>query len=100
MVNVSQQIEIATENFLAEQFETVSHKTEYPYGRHRGDERIQTVYQRKDGNTISDSDMEVILARDLDSQKYDMAALRGVYYSKLSEDRQTVTVKYTRVSCG
>ena len=68
MVNVSQQIEIATENFLDEQFETVSHKTEYPYGRHRGDERIQTVYQRKDGNLISDSDMEVILARDLDSE--------------------------------
>ena len=100
MVNVSQQIEIATENFLDEQFETVSHKTEYPYGRHRGDERIQTVYQRKDGNPISDSDMEVILARDLDSQKYDMAVLRGVYHSKLSEDRQTVVVKYTRVSCG
>ena len=100
MENVSHQIEIKTENFLDNQFETVSHKTEYPYGRNRGDERIRTVYQRKDGNLISDSDMEVILARDLDSQKYDMAALRGVYYSKLSEDRQTVTVKYTKVSCG
>ena len=52
------------------------------------------------GKLISDSDMEIILARDLDSQSYDMAVLRGVYHSELSSDRQTVTVKYTKVSCG
>ena len=90
----------AAETLLANDYVIVSDKTSYPYGRHRGDISIKTVYKRKDGTVATDADMEVLKNRDIASSNKPMAALSGIYTTSISEDLQTVTVSYYRHTAG
>ena len=90
----------AADILLANDYVVVSDKTSYPYGRHRGDVSSKTVYKRKDGNDIPESDIEVLKTRDSESANRDMAALCGIYTTSLSEDQQTVTVSYYQHTAG
>ena len=85
---------------LANDYEVVSDKTSYPYGRHRGDVSSKTVYKRKDNEAIKDVDIEVLKNRDIDSSSRPMAALCGIYKTSLSADQQTVTISYYQHTAG
>ena len=90
----------AADFLLANDYVIVSDKTSYPYGRHRGDISIKTVYKRKDGTVATDADIEVLKNRDIASSSRPMAALSGIYKTSLSKDQRTVTVSYYRHTAG
>lgn len=88
------------ENLLFRDYEIVSDKTDYPFGRHRGDVKSLTVYKRKDGNNIPESDIEVLKTRDIESSSRDMAALCGIYTTSFSDDLKTLSISYYQHTAG
>ena len=90
----------AADILLANDYVVVSDKTSYPYGRHRGDVSSKTVYKRKDGNDIPESDIEVLKTRDSESSSRDMAALCGIYTTSFSDDLKTLSISYYQHTAG
>ncbi len=90
----------AADILLANDYVVIADKTRYPYGRHRGDVSSRTIYKRKDDTVVTDTDLEVLKKRDMDSSSKPMAALSGIYTTSLSEDQKTVTVSYYRHTAG
>ena len=90
----------AADALLTNDYVVISDKTSYPYGRHRGDVSSKTVYRRKDGTMISSTDLKVLKDRDIASSSRPMAALCGIYTTKLSEDQQTISVNYYQHTAG
>lgn len=87
---------------LSRDYEVVSDDTRYPYGRYRGDVRKKTVYARKDGQPVPESDINLLKDRDAKVRKDGgpMAALAGVYTSKVSDDGSQIVVDYYRHTAG
>lgn len=83
---------------LSRDYEVVSDNTRYPYGRYRGDVRKKTVYARKDGKHVPESDINLLQNRDAKVKEDggSMAALSGIYTSKVSEDGLRIIVDYYR----
>ena len=90
----------AADILLANDYVVIADKTRYPYGRQRGDVSSRTIYKRKDDTVVTDTDLEVLKKRDMDSSSKPMAALSGIYTTSLSEDQKTVTVSYYRHTAG
>ena len=67
----------------------------YPYGRYRGDVRSTTTYVRKDGAPISDEDMDTLTAIEVYNHP-----LGGIVKHKRSDDRMSVTVRYSKHTAG
>ena len=89
-------------DLLTRDYDIVSDDTRYPYGRYRGDVRRKTVYSRKDGQPVPESDISLLQARDAQVQKEggSMAALSGVFTSKVSSDGSQIIVDYYRHTAG
>jgi|MDTB01.1.fsa_nt_gb hypothetical protein len=89
-------------DLLDNQYKQVSDDTRYPYGRNRGDVRRTTVYERTDGQPIPDSDVAVFKDHDDEVRKKggSMAALGGVYTTKVSPDGMTLSIEYYRHTAG
>ena len=87
---------------LSRDYDVVSDDTRYPYGRYRGDVRKQTVYARKDGQPVPEADINLLKARDaaVREEGGSMAALAGIYTSKLSDDGSQIIVDYYRHTAG
>lgn len=89
-------------DLLARDYEKSFEDTQYPYGRNRGDVRRTERYVRKDGQTIPSEDFDLLKARDAEVRKRggSMAALAGVYTSKISDDGLTLDVQYYKHTAG
>ena len=87
---------------LDRDYEKSFEDTQYPYGRNRGDVRRTERYVRKDGQAVPPEDFELLKARDAEVRKAggSMAALSGVYTTKLSDDGLTLDVQYYRHTAG
>ena len=87
---------------LDRDYEKSFEDTRYPYGRNRGDVRRTERYVRKDGQPVPPEDFELLKARDAEVRKAggSMAALSGVYTTKLSDDGLTLDVQYYRHTAG
>ena len=90
----------SAEKLLKLNFDIVSHKDEYPYGRYRGDVKATSVYRKKNDETITHDEMKTLFTRDVDSNSKTMAALSGVYKTLFSTDNKQVTVIYSRHTAG
>ena len=89
-------------DLLTRDYDIVSDDTRYPYGRYRGDVRRKTVYSRKDGQPVPESDINLLQARDAQVREEggSMAALSGVFTSKVSSDGSQIIVDYYRHTAG
>ena len=87
---------------LSRDYDVVSDDTRYPYGRYRGDVRQKIVYARKDGQPVPEADINLLKARDaaVREEGGSMAALAGIYTSKLSDDGMQIIVDYYRHTAG
>lgn len=87
---------------LSRDYDVVSDDTQYPYGRYRGDVRKKTVYARKDGQPVPEADINLLKDRDAKVRKDggSMAALSGIYTSKVSDDGSQIVVDYYRHTAG
>ena len=87
---------------LSRDYDVVSDDTRYPYGRYRGDVRKTTIYARKDKQPVPEADISLLKDRDAKVRKDggSMAALSGVYTSKLSDDGSQIVVNYYRHTAG
>ena len=87
---------------LSRDYDVVSDDTRYPYGRYRGDVRQKIVYARKDGQPVPEADINLFKDRDETVRKEggSMAALAGIYTSKLSDDGMQIIVDYYRHTAG
>lgn len=70
-------------------------RTDYPYGRNRGDVKSNKSYQRKDGTPISPEEFEILKSIEVDNHP-----LSGMYTHTLSDDGMTLHVKYYRHTAG
>ena len=82
-------------SFIDSELELVDSNASYPYGRNRGDVRSYQVFRRKDGQPISDSDLDILTAIEVNNHP-----LGGSYDHKRSEDRMSVVVNYYRHTAG
>ena len=89
-------------HLLDKEYEVVSDKTEYPYGRYRGDVKRVIVYSRKDGKPVPSSDIDLLKQRDLQVRQEGgpMPALAGLYNSSATRDGMSIRVVYTRHTSG
>lgn len=87
---------------LSRDYDVVSDDTRYPYGRYRGDVRQKIVYARKDGQPVPEADINLLKDRDaaVREEGGSMAALAGIYTSKLSDDGMQIIVDYYRHTAG
>lgn len=83
-------------------YDVESDDTKYPYGRNRGDVRRTTTYVRKDGQPVPPEDIKLLQDRDAEVKKRggSMAALSGIYTSKVSDDGMKLSVEYYRHTAG
>ena len=87
---------------LNRDYDVISDDTSYPYGRYRGDVRQKTVYARKDRQPVPEADINLLKTRDAKVREAggSMAALAGIYTSKLSDDGMQIIVDYYRHTAG
>ena len=87
---------------LDSSYDVESDDTKYPYGRNRGDVRRTTTYVRKDGQPVPPEDIKLLQDRDAEVKKRggSMAALSGIYTSKVSDDGMKLSVEYYRHTAG
>lgn len=87
---------------LNRDYNVISDDTSYPYGRYRGDVRQKTVYARKDRQPVPEADINLLKTRDAKVREAggSMAALAGIYTSKLSDDGMQIIVDYYRHTAG
>ena len=92
----------ARQKLLDSQYEVESTDTKYPYGRNRGDVKSTTVYKRKDGLPVPESDLQLLKNHDDEDRKSKggMAALAGITSTSLSSDGMGLVVKYYRHTAG
>jgi hypothetical protein len=90
------------QRLLDSQYEKISEDTQYPYGRNRGDVRSNTVYKRTDGQPVPQEDLDVLQAFDSEVRRAGgaMAALSGVFTTRLSPDKMTINVEYYQHTAG
>ena len=83
-------------------YDVESDDTKYPYGRNRGDVRRTTRYVRKDGQPVPPEDIKLLQQRDAEVKKRggSMAALSGIYTSKVTDDGMMLSVEYYRHTAG
>ena len=83
-------------NFLKSQFEEVGDGfTSYPYGRYRGDVRSSRTYRKIDGTRITNKDMAILTAIEIDNHP-----LGGITKHTLSDDGKTVEISYYKHTSG
>ena len=89
-------------SLLKSKYDVLSDDTSYPYGRYRGDVKRKTVYIRKDGQQVPEEDLRIM--QDFDSAKRKegggMAALSGIFSTKISADGMSLHVDYYRHTAG
>jgi hypothetical protein len=87
---------------LNRDYDVISDNTSYPYGRYRGDVKQKIVYARKDGQPVPEADINLLKTRDAKVREAggSMAALSGVYTSKVSSDGLQIIVDYYRHTAG
>ena len=99
---MTESISNQVKDLLDRDYSVESDETRYPYGRNRGDVRRTMRFVRKDGNPVPPEDIALLQARDAEVRKRggSMAALSGIYTSKVSDDGMTLNVQYYRHTAG